>query len=110
MPWSAFDCGCNYNDDSRQEWIRSELLLALEKYGALKGLNMSQCLTMHGAASNRLTLVQGHPGTSKMAVTLACMLSAQAVPRISVLSSYSAASILPPPTTARGVAARYPPP
>jgi hypothetical protein len=70
VPWSAFDRGCDYDDDSGQESIRSESFLALEKYGALEGLNASQRLAVQGAASNRLTLVQGPPGTGKTAVAI----------------------------------------
>jgi regulator of nonsense transcripts 1 len=70
VPWSAFDRGCDYDDDSGQESMRSESLLALEKYGALEGLNESQRLAVQGAATNRLTLVQGPPGTGKTAVAI----------------------------------------
>ncbi|KAL3763335.1 hypothetical protein ACHAW5_011002 [Stephanodiscus triporus] len=70
VPWSASDRDCDFDDDSGQESIRSESLLALEKYGALEGLNESQRLAVQGAASNRLTLVQGPPGTGKTAVAI----------------------------------------
>jgi hypothetical protein len=58
---------CDDADDSySQEVLRTESLLALEKYGALEGLNASQRLAVQGAASNRLTLVQGPPGTGML--------------------------------------------
>lgn len=59
VPWSSAERDCDYDDDGGQELIRTEALLALEKYGALEGLNASQRLAVQGAASNRLTLVQG---------------------------------------------------
>ena len=48
-----------YDEDS----IRDAARLALEKYGSFDGLNASQRLAVEGAATNRLTLVQGPPGT-----------------------------------------------
>lgn len=48
-----------YDEDS----IRDAARLALNKYGAFEGLNASQRLAVEGAATNRLTLVQGPPGT-----------------------------------------------
>ncbi|KAL7497409.1 hypothetical protein ACHAWT_008198 [Skeletonema menzelii] len=66
VPWSLSDSRNSSNQDS----IREESRLALEKYGALDGLNASQRLAVQGAASNRLTLVQGPPGTGKTAVAI----------------------------------------
>ena len=66
VPWSLSDARNSSNQDS----IREESRLALEKYGALDGLNASQRLAVQGAASNRLTLVQGPPGTGKTAVAI----------------------------------------
>jgi len=66
VPWSLSDSRNASNQDS----IREESRLALEKYGALEGLNASQRLAVQGAASNRLTLVQGPPGTGKTAVAI----------------------------------------
>ena len=66
VPWSLSDA----RDVSNQDSIREESRLALEKYGALEGLNASQRLAVQGAASNRLTLVQGPPGTGKTAVAI----------------------------------------
>lgn len=64
----------NYEDESDdpsdQEAFRSASRLALEKYGALEGLNASQRLAVEGAVTNRLTLVQGPPGTGKTAVAI----------------------------------------
>jgi hypothetical protein len=60
----------NYEDESDdpsdQEAFRSASRLALEKYGALEGLNASQRLAVEGAVTNRLTLVQGPPGTGTL--------------------------------------------
>lgn len=70
VPWNSAERDCDYDDDGGQELIRSEALLALEKYGVLEGLNASQRLAVQGAASNRLTLVQGPPGTGKTAVAI----------------------------------------
>jgi hypothetical protein len=57
----------NYDDESEdagdQEGARAASRMALEKFGALEGLNASQRLAVEGAATNRLTLVQGPPGT-----------------------------------------------
>lgn len=65
IPWDVSeDCVReDYSLDLLQDTLREESLLALEKYGALEGLNASQSLAVKGAASNRLTLVQGPPGT-----------------------------------------------
>ena len=61
----------NYDDESEdpgdQEGARAASRLALEKFGALEGLNASQRLAVEGAATNRLTLVQGPPGTGTCA-------------------------------------------
>jgi regulator of nonsense transcripts 1 len=61
---------CDDSNESEQQQIRDESRLALERYGALEGLNSSQRLAVLGAASNRLTLVQGPPGTGKTAVAI----------------------------------------
>jgi len=57
----------NYEEESEdpadQEGARAASRLALEKFGALEGLNASQRLAVEGAVTNRLTLVQGPPGT-----------------------------------------------
>ena len=65
VPWSLTEAS-----DANQDSIREGSRLALEKYGALEGLNASQRLAVEGAASNRLTLVQGPPGTGKTAVAI----------------------------------------
>lgn len=61
IPWDITEDNFNenYSLDQMQDALREESLLALEKYGALEGLNASQSLAVKGAASNRLTLVQG---------------------------------------------------
>ena len=59
VPWNVDDETEEYDQDS----IRSDSYLALEKYGAMEGLNASQRSAVEGATSNRLTLVQGPPGT-----------------------------------------------
>lgn len=53
----------DYDDDENQDSIRMTARLMLEKYNALEGLNESQQLAVEGAVTNRLTLVQGPPGT-----------------------------------------------
>eukprot|EP00804_Cyclotella_cryptica_P015800 CCRYP_006321-RD/>CCRYP_006321-RD protein AED:0.23 eAED:0.23 QI:746/1/1/1/1/1/7/622/1091 len=72
IPWNSSDD--NFREDSSldqmQDTLREESLLALEKYGALEGLNASQSLAVKGAVTNRLTLVQGPPGTGKTAVAI----------------------------------------
>jgi len=64
VPWDDND----YNGD--EDAIRASCKLALEKFGALEGLNESQRLAVEGAATNRLTLIQGPPGTGKTAVAI----------------------------------------
>lgn len=59
-PWNYDD---ESDDSADQESARAASRLALEKFGALEGLNASQRLAVEGAATNRLTLVQGPPGT-----------------------------------------------
>jgi len=66
VPWNASDDAEEYDEDR----LRGGSRLALEKYGALEGLNASQRLAVEGAATNRLTLVQGPPGTGKTAVAI----------------------------------------
>eukprot|EP00978_Attheya_sp_CCMP212_P033263 scaffold133473_cov53-Attheya_sp.AAC.2 len=68
VPWSSLDDhgAGNNNEDA----LRDTSSLALEKYGALEGLNGSQRMAVEGAATNRLTLVQGPPGTGKTAVAI----------------------------------------
>jgi hypothetical protein len=59
IPWSVEEEGDTFDPESQRYASR----LALEKYGALEGLNASQKLAVEGATTNRLTLVQGPPGT-----------------------------------------------
>lgn len=59
IPWSVED----ESPDFDQEAHRSSVRLALEKFGALEGLNASQRMAVEGACTNRLTLIQGPPGT-----------------------------------------------
>jgi hypothetical protein len=66
VPWNVGDDDEDIDPDS----IRDASRLALEKYGALEGLNASQSLAVEGAATNRLTLVQGPPGTGKTQVAI----------------------------------------
>lgn len=66
IPWSVED----EHEDLDPDTIRAASRLALEKYGALEGLNASQRLAVEGASTNRLTLVQGPPGTGKTAVAI----------------------------------------
>ena len=64
--FTAEETGYNENGEQLyydQESIRDQARLALEKYGSFEGLNASQRLAVEGAATNRLTLVQGPPGT-----------------------------------------------
>jgi hypothetical protein len=59
VPWS-------YHEEDgglTQDEIRQTSSLALDKYKALEGLNLSQRLAVEGATTNRLTLIQGPPGT-----------------------------------------------
>jgi hypothetical protein len=65
VPWNFED---DSDDPSDQESTRESSSLALDKYGALEGLNASQRLAVEGAATNRLTLVQGPPGTGKSTI------------------------------------------
>jgi hypothetical protein len=67
VPWNASD---EKEDGVDEDSIRDAAALALEKYGALEGLNASQRLAVQGASCNRLTLVQGPPGTGKTAVAI----------------------------------------
>jgi len=68
VPWNVSD---EKEDGSVDEdGIRDSAALALDKYGALEGLNASQKLAVQGASCNRLTLVQGPPGTGKTAVAI----------------------------------------
>jgi len=66
-PWNYDD---ETEDRSEQDSIREASRLALDKFGALEGLNASQRLAVEGAVTNRLTLVQGPPGTGKTAVAI----------------------------------------
>lgn len=66
VPWNVGDDSPDSDFDSTRDASR----LALEKYGALEGLNASQRLAVEGAATNRLTLVQGPPGTGKTQVAI----------------------------------------
>jgi len=75
IPWNASDEKNTLEGDSEanrsdEYAIREASALALEKYGALEGLNASQRMAVEGAATNRLTLVQGPPGTGKTAVAI----------------------------------------
>lgn len=56
-------CATAVGDDD-QDSLRAVARLALEKFNSLEGLNASQQLAVEGAVTNRLTLVQGPPGTS----------------------------------------------
>jgi hypothetical protein len=55
-------CATAVGDDD-QDSLRAVSRLALEKFNSLEGLNASQQLAVEGAVTNRLTLVQGPPGT-----------------------------------------------
>jgi hypothetical protein len=63
VPWHFEDEQEDGNND--EDSLRMTSRLALDKYGALDGLNGSQQMAVEGAVSNRLTLVQGPPGTGK---------------------------------------------
>lgn len=63
IPWNVEDEGDSFDTAAARESNR----LALEKYGLLDGLNPSQCLALEGATINRLSLVQGPPGTGMCA-------------------------------------------
>jgi hypothetical protein len=56
----------NHDQDS----IRDAARLLLDKYDSLRGLNASQMLAVEGATTNRLSLVQGPPGSGKTAVAI----------------------------------------
>jgi hypothetical protein len=66
VPWNYED----ESEDADEDGTRMASKLALDKYGALQGLNASQRLAVEGAVTNRLTLVQGPPGTGKTAVAI----------------------------------------
>jgi hypothetical protein len=70
VPWSSNEDNEEDKDNMDEDRLRGASRLALEKYGALEGLNESQRLAVEGAATNRLTLVQGPPGTGKTAVAI----------------------------------------
>ena len=55
IPWSYQD----EDENITQDEVRQTTVLALEKYKALEGLNLSQRMAVEGATSNRLTLIQG---------------------------------------------------
>ena len=59
----SYDGEIKKQDQYDEDSIRDSAHLLLEKYGAFEGLNSSQRLAVEGAATNRLTLVQGPPGT-----------------------------------------------
>ena len=64
--FTSEETGYNENGEQLyydQESIRDQARLALNKFGSFEGLNASQKLAVEGAATNRLTLVQGPPGT-----------------------------------------------
>jgi regulator of nonsense transcripts 1 len=67
VPWTHED---ENEDGVDEDAVRMASALALDKYGALNGLNASQRLAVEGAVTNRLTLVQGPPGTGKTAVAI----------------------------------------
>ena len=69
VPWNIEDETNGIDQDS----IIATSRLALEKYGALEGLNESQQLAVECATRNRLTLVQGPPGTGKTRIAI-CIL------------------------------------
>jgi hypothetical protein len=50
------------DEGESQECIRDKSKLLLDKHNALNNLNNSQKLAIEGAATNRLTLIQGPPG------------------------------------------------
>ena len=60
VPWNHED---ESEDPGEADAFRMASRLALDKFAALEGLNASQRLAVEGAVSNRLTLVQGPPGT-----------------------------------------------
>jgi hypothetical protein len=60
------ESGYNENGEKMyydQDSIRDQARLALANYGSIDGLNASQKLAVEGAVTNRLTLIQGPPGT-----------------------------------------------
>lgn len=60
VPWSYDNEVEGVDDDDAS---RAASGIALEKHGLLEGLNASQRRAVEGAVTNRLTLVQGPPGT-----------------------------------------------
>ena len=63
VPWNSTDDsdsnGYLLKSRADEDAMRDAARLALVKYGALDGLNASQRLAVEGAATNRLTLIQG---------------------------------------------------
>jgi hypothetical protein len=60
------------DEGESQECIRDKSKLLLDKHNALNNLNNSQKLAIEGAATNRLTLIQGPPG--KLFILSKCFL------------------------------------
>jgi hypothetical protein len=56
-----------------EETSRDQGRILLEKHNVLEGLNASQRLAIEGASTNRLTLVQGPPGTGTFVYVLCCV-------------------------------------
>jgi len=64
VPWNSTDdsdsdCFSSYKPRGDEDALRDAARLALVKYRALEGLNISQQMAVEGAATNRLTLIQG---------------------------------------------------
>jgi hypothetical protein len=59
IAWNVDDEGDSFDAVASREANH----FALGKYGSLEGLNPSQQLALEGATTNRLSLVQGPPGT-----------------------------------------------